>query len=538
MATLLGEFHNIVRKFPERTAVVHCLSGGRTARTSFAELDGRSEEVAAYLAEHGIASGTLVGICMRRSIDHVAAILGILKTGAAFYSLNPRSTWEQVVHTASLSRAPTVLVDNEALLSLRNIRTDARASFSLTLLSREAPTSIHQQCIDHVRETFELHELPVSPPMQPQAAASRVVVGHDVALALFTSGSTGASKGVLISHQDLFNRVVTECEYFGITCEDALLNLLPFSFDVGNNQLFSALSTGAQLVILNSWLPADIASIIREHHITGISAVPAIWASILNLQGNEDVVRSINTVRYITISGGDLAPAQLERLGEVLQGIRIFKTYGQSETFRSGLLLPSEYKQKMLSVGRPVKGTKVLILNRKGQQALPNEAGEILHLGDGMMLGYLGDAKGTRRKLRANPLQEGRGGPCGQTAVFTGDIGKLDEDGYLYVLGRKDKMIKSSGYRIYPKEISDQIVRHAVVQDAAVFGIPARNSGQAICAEVQLKPGGELTEEELRRFLSDKLPAYMAPARIVFVSSFPRTPSGKIRLAEVEAKLP
>ena len=257
-------------------------------------------------------------------------------------------------------------------------------------------------------------------------------------------------------------------------------------------------ATGAQLVILNSWLPADIASIIKQHRVTGISAVPAIWASVLNLPNSEEVVQAVNSVRYITISGGDLAPGQLKRLGELLQGTQIFKTYGQSETFRSGILLPSEYQQKMLSVGRPVKGTQVLIVNSKGKQAAPDEAGEILHLGDGMMLGYLGDAKGTRRKIRFNPLQDNRI-PCRQRVVFTGDIGKMDQDGYLYVLGRKDKMIKSSGYRIYPKEISDQILKHVSVQDAVAFGIPDKDVGKAIYAEVQLKPGQELTEGEMKK---------------------------------------
>lgn len=535
MPIILNDFHRIARNYPSRTAIVHCLSRGRATKITFAELDRRSEELADYLSAQGIDSGDLVGVYMSRSIDHVAAILGILKTGAAFYSLNPRSTLEQVTYTARLSRAPIILVDDGALVNLQNIGKNEETPFSLTLYSSEMPTPFHDQIISKIRETFHLIRFHAASSTKSHMPVQRDVVPCDVALALFTSGSTGNPKGVLISHQDLYNRALTECEYYGITCEDVLLNLLPFSFDVGANQLFTALATGAQLTILNSWMPADIASIIKQHHVTGISAVPAIWASFLNLPNSGEAVQAINSVRYVTISGGDLAPDQLKHLGSLLQSTQIFKTYGQSETFRSGILLPSEYQQKMLSVGRPVKGTNVLIVNNEGKRAAPNEAGEILHFGDGMMLGYLGDAKGTSQKVRFNPLQD-KSSPCRQKVVFTGDIGKIDHDGYLYILGRKDKMIKSSGYRIYPKEISDQILRHASVQEAVVFGIPDKAMGKAIYAEVLLMVAKELTESELKRFLSDKLPPYMIPSRIVFVDAFPRTPSGKIKLSEVEGK--
>lgn len=535
MPTILDDFKNIVETYPDRTAIVHCLSRGRSAQITFAELDYRSEQLAAYLSNQGIDSGDLVGVYMNRSIDHVAAILGILKTGAAFYSLNPRTTLEQVTYTALLSRAPIILVDDAALVNLQNICKDDETAFSLTLYSNEASTPFHEQIIAKIKETFPLGRYSAASSSESHMPVQRNIVPRDAALTLFTSGSTGNPKGVLISHQDLYNRTHTECEYYGITSEDVLLNLLPFSFDVGNNQLFTALAAGAQLTILNSWMPADIATIVKQHHVTGISAVPAIWASFLNLPNCEEALQSINSIRYITISGGDLAPNQLKRLGLLLEGTQIFKTYGQSETFRSGILLPSEYQQKMLSVGRPVKGTNVMIVNCKGRHAAPNEVGEILHAGDGMMMGYLGDAKGTSKKIRFNPLQN-KNSLCRQKVVFTGDIGKIDQDGYLYMLGRKDKMIKSSGYRVYPKEISDQILRHASVQDAVVFGVPDKDIGKAIYAEVQLNASKELTESELKRFLSDKLPPYMIPSKIVFVQSFPRTPSGKIKLSEVEGK--
>lgn len=535
MPIILDDFKKIVEKYPDRIAILRCLSRGRTAQITYAGLDRRSDQLAAYLSNQGIDNGDLVGVYMNRSINHVAAILGILKTGAAFYSLNPRTTLEQVIYTARLSRAPLIVIDDAALVNLQNICKDDETAFNLTLYSSEASTPFHEQIIAKIKETFPIDRLAAASSNDSHLPVQRNIVPHNAALTLFTSGSTGNPKGVLISHQDLYNRTHTECEYYGITSEDALLNLLPFSFDVGNNQLFTALATGAQLTILNSWMPADIATIVKQRHITGISAVPAIWASFLNLPNSEEALQGINSVRYITISGGDLAPNQLKRLGSLLDSTQIFKTYGQSETFRSGILLPSEYQHKMLSVGRPVKGTNVMIVNSKGKRAAPNEVGEILHSGDGMMMGYLGDKRGTAKKIRFNPLQN-KNSLCRHKIVFTGDIGKIDQDGYLYMLGRKDKMIKSSGYRVYPKEISDQILRHTSVHDAVVFGIPDKDIGKAIYAEVQLNAGKELTESELKRFLSNKLPPYMIPAKIVFVQSFPRTPSGKIKLSEVEGK--
>lgn len=534
MSTILDAFRRAVNARPSRVSVLHCLSGGRTASVTLSELDERSNELASYLAGRGIGTGDLVGIVMRRSIDHIAAILGILKSGAAFYTLNPRATWEQVLHAARLAEAPAVLVDHEALLNLRNVGAESSRAFALMLYASEPPLPFQRQRVEQVRAVLPLTVVPDQRSAEVVCPALSATVGSDVALALFTSGSTGTAKGVLISHQDLHNRVSTECEYFGTTPDDVLLSLLPFSFDVGANQLFSSLATGARLVILNSWMPADIAGAIVQHRVTGISAVPAIWTSVLSMSDTEPVAAALRQVRYVTVSGGDLPPGHLSRLADLMPGTQVFKTYGQSETFRSAILLPSEFRQKMLSVGRPVKGTRVFIRNAKGRQASPNEAGEVLHVGDGTMLGYLGDPRGTRRKLRSNPFQRGRD-TGRQPVVFTGDIGRIDEDGYLYVLGRRDKMIKSSGYRVYPKEVADQLMRHPDTEDAIVFGVPDLALGQAIVAVVQRKADRGVTEQEIKTFLADKLPSYMVPSRIAFVSEFPRTPSGKIRLGDVEA---
>jgi acyl-CoA synthetase (AMP-forming)/AMP-acid ligase II len=394
--------------------------------------------------------------------------------------------------------------------------------------------SIHDTIIENIKHAVTIHRdfLP-SNSSHPTSGCSPIV-NQDPALALFTSGSTGVAKGVMISHQDLYNRVLTECHDYEITATDCLLSLLPFSFDVGCNQLFTSLLTGAQLVILNSWLPGDILYVIRNYRVTGISAVPAIWTGILESE-DQEMRQVLNTVRYLTVSGGDLAPAQLQKLAVLAKNVGIYKTYGQTETFRSSILRPDEFQDKMLSVGKPVKGTEVFVLNSKGHKAAPHEIGQVIHRGDGMMQGYIGDRHGTRKKLRKNPLK--RQFPSNaQKVVFTGDIGKMDEEGYLYLLGRKDRMIKTSGFRFYPKEVVDHILAHEAVKDAVVFAVKDDKIGYSVFCEVQLNDPDTLSENDIKVFLSDRVPSYMIPAKVIFVTSFPRTPTGKIKLAEVEKK--
>ena len=268
--------------------------------------------------------------------------------------------------------------------------------------------------------------------------------------------------------------------------------------------------------------------------VTGISGVPAICAEFLSL-AEADVRAAMQGVRYITVSGGDMSEQQLGKLRRITSPADIFKTYGQTEAFRGGMLLPHEFELKMTSVGRPVPGTEIFILGPDGGKAPPDTPGQVIYRGDGMMQGYLGDPAETRKKIRNNPLR-----PAGdflpQPVIYTGDIGRIDGDGYLYLLGRRDKMLKIRGNRVYPREILEQILSHDRVVEGVVFGITTAGGEKEVYAEVRPATGSPLTETELGRFLSLRLPSYMVPSRIVMVDSFPRTPSGKIKLSEVEAK--
>jgi acyl-CoA synthetase (AMP-forming)/AMP-acid ligase II len=426
-----------------------------------------------------------------------------------------------------------LIVDPSGLIRLAGLEPGQLGRTRLLLAQEEGLGPLQQKIWkDLVAKAPTLSLGPDSWPPRPSSWPA--AVGSDLALVLFTSGSTGAPKGVMISHQDLYNRVRTEIKAFGIRAGDRLLGLLPFSFDVGLNQLFSSLMGGAKLVLANSWLAKDICAAILEHGVTGFSAVPALWHELL--AGDlEELGRCLAQVRYVTVSAGDLSPGQHEALRRLGPRTEIFKTYGQTETFRSTILFPDEYDRKTTSVGRAVEGCQVFIVDSQGRRLDPGQEGQIVHRGDGTMLGYLADPAATRKKLRPNPLQA-RGTAHPKMVVYTGDQGRLDAEGYLYVLGRRDGMVKIRGNRVYPQEILNQIMAHPEIKEAACLAIRDKTGQSEIIAQVLPRKGASPKVEELRGFLARRLPSYMVPARIELVRSFPRTPSGKIKLAELEAK--
>ncbi len=535
MGNILDLFKSVCAAQPGKIALVHHLPGGRSEKISFGELNVISGRIADYLVSRGVSSGDFVGVFCNKSIENIATIMGIMKIGAIFYTIHHRSRLPQVNHILEITRSKFLFVDTTSLLNFKNIDEFKPGKTILIFFANNKMGPVHQGIIKSLANSADIVFFPL---MQHRLASDGncpVIIKQDPCLVLFTSGSTGRPNGVMISHQDLYNRVMTECCDFSLSSNDRLLSLLPFSFDVGCNQLFSSLATGCKLVILNSWLPKDICTAVHKHSITGISAVPAIWSRLLELSDHELVRTAFKSVRYITVSGGDLPVPRLRQLQQMLPHVGIFKTYGQTETFRSSILKPHDFREKTASVGQAVAGTHVFILNSKGGVAEIDEPGEIIHCGDGMMMGYIGDRKRTLKKIRRNPLQN-PSAPFRQYVVYTGDVGKKDRDGYFYVLGRKDKMIKTSGFRVYPQEVANQIMTHPSVKDAVVFGIKDTTGDSRIFSEIQLKHGAVLSEEELKLYLANCLPDYMIPCRLIFVDNFPRTPSGKIKLSEIEAK--
>lgn len=530
---LFLEIENAFSSYKRRPAVSRFTPPNSLSTLTYGQLEEEIRHFRHFMMQQGMQSGDLSFIYMNKSPELVAILLAIILNDGVACSLNSRLRTLQVLNLSSIAKPKFVILDESMWMSILKSKEAIDEHYQIILFTKENglihPDSIREKsgAAIRVKKYAKGGDASVDP------FPGTYYHGDSPAYCLFTSGSTGIPKGVLISGNDLYNRAKTEIEDYELTEEDCLLSLLPFSFDVGLNQLFSCFLSGAHLILLNSWFPKDIVTAVDSMGITGISAVPSIWAEMITYPKGQEFIKNTQTLRYITVSGGDLNKNQLLRLKEYFEKVKIYKTYGQTETFRSSILKPCDFERKIASVGLPVKGTRVFIMDEKGGIAKPNAEGEIVHYGAGMMLGYLNDLSGTGEKKRKAPeaiqdiVKEGN-------VIYTGDRGMMDQEGYLYVLGREDGMIKTLGYRVYPKEIEGYILEHEQVKNAAVVGIRDSHKGQYIVAEVV--PNGKLDMDGLIAYLRNRMSSYMIPEKIHIVESLPMTENGKINYSKLKEK--
>lgn len=351
-----------------------------------------------------------------------------------------------------------------------------------------------------------------------------------MAAILYTSGSTGRPKGVVLSHRNLVAGAASVASYLGNNADDRILSVLPLSFDYGLNQLTTAFEVGACAVLMNYLLPRDIPAAVAVHGITGLAAVPALWTQLARQAWPQ-----VDTLRYITNSGGVMPQATLASLRRMLPATKVFLMYGLTEAFRSTYLPPEELDRRPDSIGRAIPNAEVLVLRPDGSPCAAGEPGELVHRGALVSLGYWNDAAQTAQRFRPLP-RSGAGLPLPEIAVWSGDTVKRDEEGFLYFVGRADDMIKVSGYRISPAEIEEVILASGLAAEAAALGVPHPALGQAIVivakrAEKDVTPATLL--QECRRCL----PAYMLPSHIaVNEEDLPRNPNGKIDRKALQAE--
>ena len=495
-------------------------ANGDFRTVSHAEFRDMVDGLRGWLSER-TSPGDLVPIVAARSADCVAAIIASAAQGRVAAPINPKLRPPSILRLISGDRTGAVLTDGQVLHALTRSEAEIEIlrDLPMGLLNGHRLLPFQAQAVERA-----FSSLPSVLDAAERGTPAEEAGPSSERLCLFTSGSTGVPKGVLIRGDDLVERARAEIDVFGLTADDVLLGLLPFSFDVGCNQLVSAVLAGCELVILDSWLGADIVAAVERFGVTGISCVPSIWRDFLNAGLRFDTGGPHARLRYVTVSGGDLSEEELFALSDALGDAGVFKTYGQTEAFRLTCLLPGELAGRPGSVGRPFATARVAAVRPDLTPAAPGEVGELILAGLGAMRGYL-DGSEAEEKVIPNPLRSGPDDP--ETAIRTGDFGSFDEDGYLFLKGRRDSMVKISGNRVYPAEVARIVQGLPGVRNAAAVGV-SRPDGEAdLVVFVVVDDPAPAAEKALQRIMRQTLPPYMMPRLTLVEEAIPRTAGGK-----------
>jgi acyl-CoA ligase (AMP-forming) (exosortase A-associated) len=500
-----------VSKLPAKEALVH-----GDERLTYADVSARVSSLASGLRGAGLQRGERVGIYLGPSVPQVLAIFGVSQAGGVFVPINTLLFPEQVSHIAQDCGIVALITSAKKLESLLPILSNLHSLRFLVIVSDETS----------VQSSLPVHDFEALTNLKTDARWQDWGIEKDLAAILYTSGSTGKPKGVMLSHANLMSGSTIVSTYLEITESDRILAVLPFSFDAGLNQLMTAFQQGGTLVLIDFVFAKQIVDSLAKDRITGLAGVPTVWS--LLAQPNSTLQKNPpSDLRYITNTGGVMPQTVLKVLRSALPRTRIFLMYGLTEAFRSTYLPPEELDRRPTSMGKAIPDTEILVLNEQGQLCGPGEVGELVHRGPTVSMGYWGRPDATDQVLKSNPLLPREVGD-GEKICYSGDLVKMDEDGYLYYIGRRDAMIKSSGIRISPTEVEEVVFQSGKVRHAAAIGVPDEFQGQAVKIFVVPRDGEPINEEDLLEYCAEKMPRYMVPKSVAVLSEIPKTSSGKV----------
>lgn len=468
-----------------------------------ADVQAKVRLAASCLAEAGVVPGDRVVVWLPKSIDAVVCYWAAAHLGAVFVPISPVLKPNQVVHILKDSGACALVTTPERLQSASDI-----------LLT-------HIQNIKIITELYNKNNVLIN---------LFKANSDDLVALLYTSGSTGMPKGVMLSHRNLCTGAASVAQYLKLTSKDRILCVLPLSFDYGLNQVISAFLVGAQAVLYEYLLPKDVLNALAQYQITGLAGVPTLWVQLAMIPDWP----ALPSLRYTTNSGGPMPTHTLSVLMEKLTSCQFYLMYGLTEAFRSTYLDPSLARAHPDSIGQAIPHAEVRVVDAHGQEVPCDVDGELVHMGPLVALGYWKDPERTAQRFRPAP-------PCAQTpgsrAVWSGDRVRRDAQGLLYFIGRDDEMIKTSGYRISPTEIEDVLYGLKTVHEAVACGVSDPILGQIIAVALSLRAGEVLTEADVVQHCRAHLPPYMVPKQIALCDALPHTPHGKLDRAGITAAL-
>jgi acyl-CoA ligase (AMP-forming) (exosortase A-associated) len=521
----IGRMSKLLFELPldsaERFGDRPCLTfKGRTV--DYASVATQIECFASAITRIGLSRLARVAVFLPKQPETVITMFGAARAGCVFVPVNPILKPAQVGHILRDCNVSMLVTSPERL---RELAPQLAECPDLRHVVLDTPTT------DPSPSGFSLHEWNA---LQGDGTGRRHrVIDQDMVSIFYTSGSTGKPKGVVLSHRNMVTGAHSVAEYLGNTPEDRLLAVLPFSFDYGFSQLSTAFHVGASVALIDYLFPRDILALLAKERITGLAGVPPLWAQLVDLQWSPQITEHL---RYITNSGGAMPAATLRKLRDALPRTQVFLMYGLTEAFRSTYLPPSEIDKRPGSMGKAIPNAEIVVVRSDGTPCAANEPGELVHRGSLVSLGYWNDPVKTAERFKPVP-GHAKELVLPEMAVWSGDTVRMDEDGFLYFIGRRDEMIKTSGYRVSPSEVEEVVFATGLVADAAAVGVAHSTLGQAIVIVAAAPPGTQPDQDALLAACKRQLPAFMVPHHIEWRESLPRNPNGKYDRARLAAEL-
>ncbi len=491
------------QKFPDKQAVWY-----KDQWMNFSEIDLLSNKLANYLKDQGVIRGDRVAILLENSFDYIITYYAILKIGAVTVALNTETKTDGLIYLLNDSEAKVIITQSKFSRFL--IPALQKTPYLKHVVVDQQDLSKYEE-IGHCSQVqlYEIYE--DGNGKYPDIRC----VDIDIASIVYTSGSTGKPKGVVLTHQNIVANTNSIVEYLQLVTNDRIMVVLPFYYIYGKSLLNTHFSVGGSVVIDNRFaFPNTILDTMKNIEVTGFSGVPSTFMILLN----KSTIRNykFESLRYLTQAGGAMAPFVQKEVVDVFSPAKLFIMYGATEaSARLSYLDPKDLPDKWGSIGKAISNVDLFVADENGNPISFNQEGQLVARGSNMMQGYWKDLDETKKVLR-NGL------------YYTGDIGRMDEDGFLYVVGRTKDMIKVGGERVSAKSVEEAILELKQVHEIAVIGVEDELLGEAIKAFIVATEDVEIDAQEVIKFCKKRLPQSKVPKYIEFIVSLPKNESGKV----------